>query len=161
MSCQLMLTQLTYIPLLGLANYLIIKLAYLASSIFSLEVAVCQVQIICKTKLQCIDTYLQTQAKYFEQTREIHKNWTGQENFDIYFCVFSDFYCQSLFSRWETGHQAMSLPKFEIFLTFPYFLRSQVLSRSETREATRVPSLLYQISRFVLLVVNRVCIKTL
>ena len=40
----------------------------------------------------------------------------------------------------------MSPPKFEIF---KYFLRSYVLSRSETRKATSIPSLLYQISSFV------------
>ena len=27
-------------------------------------------------------------AKYLEQSREIQKNWTGQEKFDIYFCLF-------------------------------------------------------------------------
>ena len=61
----------------------------------------------------------------------------------------------------ETRHWAMAPPKFEIFLVFPYFPRSQLLSRSATREATRMPSLLYQMSRFVLLVVNRICTKTL
>ena len=50
----------------------------------------------------------------------------------------------------------MSLPKFKIFLIFSYFL-----SRLATREAARIPSLLYEISPFVLLVVNQVCIKTL
>ena len=34
-------------------------------------------------------------------------------------------------------------PNFEIFLIFPYFQRSQVLSRSATREAIRMPNLLY------------------
>ena len=40
--------------------------------------------------------------------------------FDIYFCVFFDCYCQSLISGRETGHWAMPLPKFDIFLIFPW-----------------------------------------
>ena len=84
-----------------------------------------------------------------------------KEKFDIYSCVFFDCYCSSLISGMKTGHQAMSPPKFEIFLIFPYFLRSSVLSPWATREATRIPSLLYQISRFVALVVNRTCTKIL
>ena len=67
---------------------------------------------------------LQSWAKYLEQNREIQSNWTGQEKFDIYFCLFFDCYCQSLISGGETGHWAMSPPKFKIFLIFPYFLRS-------------------------------------
>ena len=55
------------------------------------------------------------------------------------------FYCfyESLISGRETGHQAISPPKFQIFLLFHYFLKSQVLSRSATRGAARLPSLLY------------------
>ena len=34
-------------------------------------------------------------------------------------------------------------PKFEVFLIFPNFLRSQVLSRLASREVARIPSLLY------------------
>ena len=99
-----------------------------------------------KTLLKTLETILQSWAKYLEQNREIQSSWTGKEKFDIYFCVFFHCYCQ------------MSPPKFEIFLIFPYFLRSYVLSRSATREATHIPSLLYWISRFVLLLVNRICI---
>ena len=33
---------------------------------------------------------LQSQTKYLEQSKEILYNWTGLENFDIYFCVFLD-----------------------------------------------------------------------
>ena len=36
----------------------------------------------------------------------------------------------------------LSPPEFEIFLTFPHFLRSTVLSCLATREATRITSLL-------------------
>ena len=49
--------------------------------------------------------------------------------------------------------------KFEIILVFPNFLTSKVLSRLTTREATRIPSLLYQISNFVLLLANEPEIK--
>ena len=46
----------------------------------------------------------------------------------------------------------MPPPEFEIFVIFPNFIRSQVLSRSETREATRLlPSLhtRYQVSFYL------------
>ena len=72
------------------------------------------------------------------------------------------------------GHWAMPPPKFEIVLIFFFFLVWApwppsgeiveivlILSRSATCEAIRIPSLQYQISRFVLLVVNRICIKTM
>ena len=50
--------------------------------------------------------------------------------------------------EWALGYVP---PKFEIFLILPYFLRSQVLSCSANREATRIPILRYYISPFVLL----------
>ena len=74
--------------------------------------------------IQSTHKHLKSWAKYLEQNREIQWNWTGQENSDIYFCVLLDCYCQSLVSGRETGHWAMFPPKFEIFLIFPYFLRS-------------------------------------
>ena len=40
------------------------------------------------------------------------------------FACFFTCYCQSLISGRETGHWAMSQPKFEIFLIFSYFLKS-------------------------------------
>ena len=49
----------------------------------------------------------------WDEKEKLGKNWTGQEKFDIYFCVFFDCYCQGL----------MSPPKYEIFLIFPDFLR--------------------------------------
>ena len=82
------------------------------------------------------------------------KNWTGRENFDIYFCVFFDCYVRELISGRRNGRQAMSPSKFEIFQIFSYFPRYQVLSRQASHESTRIPSLLYQILRFVLLVVE-------
>ena len=51
----------------------------------------------------------------------------------------------------------MSPPRFDIFLIFPNFLRSQVLSRS----ATRAPGLLYYMSSVVLFMTIRTCTKLL
>ena len=47
---------------------------------------------------------------------------TGQEQKRLIspFAVFFDCYCQSLISSRGTGHWAMSPPRFEIFLIFPY-----------------------------------------
>ena len=47
----------------------------------------------------------------------------------------------------------------EIFLKFPDFLKSLVLSRSVTREATRMPKLLDYLSRLVSLVANLFILK--
>ena len=47
----------------------------------------------------------------------------------------------------------------EIFLKFPDFLKSLVLSRSATREATRMPKLLDYLSRLVSLVANLFLLK--
>ena len=57
--------------------------------------------------------------------------------------MFFDSYCQSLLSRRKTGHYAASPIKFDIFKIFSNFLRLQVLRHAATREATRVPNLLY------------------
>ena len=80
------------------------------------------------------------------------KHWTGRETFDTYFCVFFDCYVQGLIFGRGNGRQDMSPSKFEIFQIFSFFLKYQVLSRQATHESIRIPSLLYQISRFVLLV---------
>ena len=55
----------------------------------------------------------------------------------------------------------MPPPKFEILLIFSNFLGSYVLSYLANRESTSMPSLLYYISNFVLLAMNRTCTKTL
>ena len=47
--------------------------------------------------------------------------------------------------------------KFDIFLIFLNIFKA--LSRSATREATHILSVLYQISRSLLLVANRICTK--
>ena len=46
----------------------------------------------------------QSRAKYLEQNREIQRNWSGKEKFDIYFRVFFDCYCQRWISGRKTGH---------------------------------------------------------
>ena len=61
----------------------------------------------------------------------------------IVFFIKKETRFQSLNSGRETGHWAMSPPKFEIFLIPLYFLRSKILSGSATREAIRISSLLY------------------
>ena len=73
----------------------------------------------------------------FGQGRGAQWGWAGNEGFDIYFSVFFDCYWQNLNSGGETGRWAMSPPKFEILI----FTNS--LSRSKTREAARLPKLLY------------------
>ena len=86
--------------------------------------------------------HLQSWTKYL--TKVGKSSNIGQERknlIDICFCVFFDCFSQSLTSGRKTGHWAMSSPKFEIFPIFSNFLRS--LSRSVTREATRIPSLLH------------------
>ena len=67
---------------------------------------------------------LQSWAGYLERDRGIRSGWTGQGEFDIYFCVLLDCYCQSLIYGGETGRLTMSPTKFETFPIFPYFLRS-------------------------------------
>ena len=64
-------------------------------------------------------------------------------------------YCLSLISGTGTGHRAMSPQNLRFFQSF------LISNSSATREATRIPSLLYQISNFVLLVATRTCSKTL
>ena len=59
---------------------------------------------------------------------------------DFYCCVF-DCCCRGLISGGESGRWVMFPPKFEIFLMSPYFLGSEVLSHSATREATSISSL--------------------
>ena len=44
-------------------------------------------------------------AKYILKSKNVKQNYTRSENFD-----FS--YCQTLIFRMETGHKALSVPKF-------------------------------------------------
>ena len=63
-------------------------------------------------------------TKYLEQSKEIKQNWTGEENFDNCFCTILEGYYKIFVARRKTGHWALSLPNFDLFLTFPNFLRS-------------------------------------
>ena len=49
------------------------------------------------------------------------REWTGLENFDIYFCVTFDRH-YILFLEKETGQEAISLSSFETFHIFRSFL---------------------------------------
>ena len=51
--------------------------------------------------------------------------------------VYFSCYCQIFILQWTLGRRAKPVLKFEIFLNFSHFLRSYVLSRSATHEATR------------------------
>ena len=55
----------------------------------------------------------------------------------------------------------MRPPSFEIFLILSNCLRSEILSRSVSREAAGIPSLFYLILSFVLLVENQTRAKIL
>ena len=68
-------------------------------------------------------------------------------------------FCLVLSIGKKTGRETRSPVKFEIFLIFSNFLR--FLGYSATSKATRITSLLYYISRFVLLVPNWTRTKTL
>ena len=56
---------------------------------------------------------------------KIKQNWTRPENLGICFCVSFDRYCQKLIFRGETERQPVSLPKFEIFFSFPNFAKHE------------------------------------
>ena len=43
-----------------------------------------------------------------KQCQEIKQNWTGQENFEIYFCVIFDHYYQFFIYGRKTGYKALS-----------------------------------------------------
>ena len=43
-----------------------------------------------------IKSELQSRKNYLEQSKVFRLNWTGLENFDIYFFVLVDFYRQNL-----------------------------------------------------------------
>ena len=82
-----------------------------------------------------LSSYLQFRTKYLRQTLAFMWNSALREKFNFHFYGVLC-WCWQKFSFW-TGHYAIILWHFEIFLIFPNFLRSLVLSNSETREATR------------------------
>ena len=64
--------------------------------------------------------------KCFEQSREIPKSWTVQEKFDVYFCMFFDWYCQSIIPgrmgrMGGMGTMLCLLPKLRFFQYFLIF----------------------------------------
>ena len=73
------------------------------------------------TKTLFVQTILD---KICNQSRKSSKIRHQRKNSDICFCMFFDCYWWSLISGRETGHWAMSPPKFAIFPIFPNFLRS-------------------------------------
>ena len=87
--------------------------------------------------------FRQSWTKYLIKAEKSSKIRHQRKNSDICFCMFFDCYWQSLISGRETGHWAISPPKFAIC------------------EATPIRSLLYHISSFVLLVANQNCTKKL
>ena len=72
--------------------------------------------------------HLQSWAIYLEQNRESSKTGQEKKSFISTFACSFGCYCQSLISGKETGHWVMFPPKFEIFLIFPYFVRSLVVT---------------------------------
>ena len=84
---------------------------------------------------------------------------TGQEKKSLIsaFVYFFGCYCQSGNSGRETlGYVSTKIWDFPNISLF-----RKILSLSATREANCIPSLLWYISSYVLLVVNRICTKTL
>ena len=73
-----------------------------------------------------------------EKSKEIEKNWTRAEKCEIRFGLFLDLYYKNSISGAETWHWFLSPPSFEIFLMFTNFLRSYILHRLATREATLI-----------------------
>ena len=84
---------------------------------------------------------------------------TGQEKKSLIsaFVYFFGCYCQSGNSGRETlGYVSTKIWDFPNISLF-----RKILSLSATREANCIPSFLWYISSYVLLVVNRICTKTL
>ena len=75
--------------------------------------------------------------------------------------MFFVFHCQSLISGSKTGCYVISLPKPEMFLTFPNFLTKLTLTCLVACEETCLPSLLYYRASVLLLVVIQTCTKFL
>ena len=62
-----------------------------------------------------------------EQCPEEGQTWTGQEDFDIHFCVIFDLWCQGFISGRETGWWPLSPPIFDILSNIYYFSKTQGL----------------------------------
>ena len=85
------------------------------------------------SSVSILSLLLLSRTKFMKQCQEIEQNWKGRENFYM-FLHFN--------SGRETGYYDLRPPIVEIFPIFPNFLRSNflsLLSRSRTRDATRIP----------------------
>ena len=87
------------------------------------------------------DFELQSWRKYMRQTLALVWNSALREKFNINFWTFFRLYWRNFHFGRKTGHQAIILSRFGIFLIFPNFL--VVLSGSATREATRIYHVYY------------------
>ena len=104
-TCKILLTQSCYIWNFNAADLFYIFLK-------RMEKCFDNIQNVKKLKFEAdwaelrpkICLFRQSWAKYLEQNREIQENWTGQEKFDICFCVLFECYCQSLICWRETGY---------------------------------------------------------
>ena len=64
----------------------------------------------------------------WNKVEEPSKIGQDKKSFDIYSCLFFDYYCQTLISGRKTGHWAMFPPDFEIFPIYRNFLRLSLLN---------------------------------
>ena len=86
----------------------------------------CMITILLNASLfeSILSTYfvekLQTWTKYLGKRKESKQNWKGAKNFDNWFCVIFDHCYKSYIARRNTGHEALCLPNFDIFLIFLY-----------------------------------------
>ena len=80
--------------------------------------------------LSLVSYYLQCRTRYLGQCEEIERNCTRLQNFDICFCVLFNCCCccWNITSGREIEHRALPKPKLDIFLIFPNFYWSKVLS---------------------------------
>ena len=88
--------------------------------------------------------------------KKLSKIKRGYKTLISNFAYFLTAVAKSIISRRE----GLSPPKFEVFLIFPNFPKSEVLTYLATCEPTPLPNLLYEISRLALLTANRICTKT-
>ena len=80
------------------------------------------------TTQQRFNLKLQFLTKCLKQSKQIQQNWAGAENFDNSFYVSFDRYYEHYIAGRNTEYYVLSRANFGIFLTFPNFLRSLVLS---------------------------------
>ena len=102
---------------------------------------------------------IQFWLKYMSQTLVLVWNSLLQKKFNFKFPTAFRLHWQNFHFERKTD-QAIIPWRFAIPLIFNNFLRSWVLSRSATREATRIYHVYYQYSRFVSLVVKEKFGKT-